>query len=138
MTDELFKAECDKYGDNYIGNVIRIIDARTIIANIGKDYISVGNIVQIYEPGEPLFDIDGTKLGQFDFVKEELKVIRVEENYSICRKMEKITKSLSYVLSPLLQEKTTEYLPMNVDESDIQELKIKNPTVKVGDPIKLA
>ena len=39
MTDELFKAERDKYGDNYIGNVIRIIDARTIIANIGKDYI---------------------------------------------------------------------------------------------------
>ena len=41
-----------KYGINFIGNVIRIIDNRTLLVNVGRDDLSVGQTIQVYEPGE--------------------------------------------------------------------------------------
>ncbi len=131
-----------KYGRNFIGNVIRIVDNRTIIVNVGKGDLETGNIIQVYEPGEMLKDIDGRELCTYDFVKDELEVIRVEELYAVCKKMKSVSKtfkSFSFALSPLLEHTETEYIPLKIDENDIQELKEpKDPLVRVGDPIKLA
>ncbi len=135
---EMRRQQQDKYGTSYIGNVIRIIDKRTVIINVGKKNLNVGDIVQIYEPSEPLKDIDGTVLCNFDFVKEELEVVRTENLYSVCKKMKTTSKPFNYALSPLLQGNITSYVPMKVNESDIEELEIKNPTVRVGDPVKRA
>lgn len=130
--------KCEKkYGPNFIGNVIRIVDNRTIIVNAGKGTLSVGDTVQVYEPGEILKDIDGTELCAFEFVKDELEVVRVEFRYSVCKKTQVTTKTFKFPLSPLLETQITEYIPLNIDNSDIQELKPKDPLAKIGDSIKL-
>lgn len=121
-----------------IGNVIRIIDRRTIIVNAGKRALSVGQNIQVYELGDEIKDLDGRVLSQFIHVKDTLEVIQAEENYSVCKKMKTVTKTISpLALSPLLETKKTEYIPLHVDEADIQELKPTDPFVRVGDPIKL-
>lgn len=122
----------------HIGNVIRIIDKRTIIVNVGKHSLSVGQNIQIYELGDEIKDLDGRVLSRFIHVKDTLEVIQTEENYSVCKKMKTVTKTISpLALSPLLEAKKTEYISLRVDESDIQELKPTDPFVRVGDPIKL-
>lgn len=139
MVSEEMKNE---HGCNFIGNVIRIIDNRTILVNAGKDELEVGNIVQIYELGEKIKDIDGRELCNYEFVKDELEVIRAEKLYSVCRKMKSVSKTykaFGFSLSPLLEHTETEYIPLRVEESDIQEMKKpKDSLVRVGDPIKLA
>ena len=128
----------EKYGIDFIGNVIRIIDNRTLLVNVGRDDLSVGQTIQVYEPGEKIIDLDGAILSNYNFIKDELEVIQVEDTYSVCQKQKIITKNISFALSPLLETKKTEYIPLNIDESEIQELKPKDPLVRVGDPIKLA
>lgn len=128
----------EKYGINFIGNVIRIIDNRTLLVNVGRDDLSVGQTIQVYEPGEKIIDLDGAILSNYNFIKDELEVIQVEDTYSVCQKQKIITKNISFALSPLLETKKTEYIPLNIDESEIQELKPKDPLVRIGDPIKLA
>lgn len=128
-----------KYGNEFIGNVIRIIDHRTVLVNAGRNDLSVGQTVQIYEPCGEIKDLDGSVLSNYHFIKDELAVIQVEERYSVCQKQKSITKTYNpFVLSPLLETKKTEYIPLNIDEADIQEMKPKDPKVRIGDPIKLA
>ena len=129
----------EKYGKDFIGNVIRIIDNRTVLVNVGHGDLSVGQTVQIYEPGEEIKDLDGRVLSNYSFIKDELEVVQVEDSYSVCQKQKTITKTHSpFALSPLLETKETTYVPLNLDETDIQELKPKDSKVRVGDPIKLA
>lgn len=129
----------EKYGEEFIGNVIQIIDPRTVLVNVGQKDLSVGQTVQIYELGIEIRDLDGRVLCNYTFIKDELEVIRVEALYSVCQKQKAITKSYNpFTLSPLLDTKKTEYIPLNIDEADIQELKPKDSKVRIGDPIKLA
>lgn len=133
------KEMIEKYGTEFIGNVIRIIDHRTVLVNAGRDDLSVGQTVQIYEPCEEIKDLDGNVLCNYHFIKDELEVIQVETRYSVCQKQKSVTKTYSpFALSPLLETKKTEYIPLNIDEADIQELKPKDSKVRIGDPIKLA
>lgn len=129
----------EKYGNAYIANVIRIIDNRTLLINTGRNILSVGDTVQVYEPGQEIKDIDGQVLSNYTFIKDELEVIQVEDTYSVCQKKACITKvSSPFALSPLLETKKTEYIPLNIDEADIEELKPADPLIRVGDPVKLA
>ena len=127
-----------KYGDEYVANVIRIIDDRTLLVNAGDFALNVGDRVQVYELGEEIKDLDGRVLSRYSYVKDELEVIRVEGNYSVCQKQTTITKvNSAFALSPLLEMKKTEYIPLNIDINDIDELKPSDPLIRVGDPIKL-
>ena len=131
-----YSKEKEKYGSNYIGNVIRITDSRTVIVNAGRDILSVGDTIQIYELLDPLTNIDGSFLANYEHVKDELKVIRVDNQYSICQKQETKTSPVILPVSPLFE--TTSYVPLHVDNSDIEPLYPSNPLVKIGDPIKKA
>lgn len=126
-----------KYGPNYIGNVIRILDNRTIIVNTGKGVLEPNQIIQIYEVGDPLFDIDGEKICNYEYVKDELEVIFVHPLYSICRKFETKVTPNAIIANPLFTSKK-EYIPLKVKEEDIKPFKPQNTYIKIGDPIKLA
>lgn len=123
-----------------IGKVIRIIDDFTIIINAGKKHLSVGQIIQIYEIGEPIKNLDGSVLDYFYFIKDELEVVQVEELYSICKKDKVITNTIDYslVLSPLLQREKKERVPLNVDKTEIEPLNLSDSKIHVGDSVKLA
>ncbi len=131
-TTEMIK----KYGENCIGNVIRIVDDRTILVNVGTGTLTVGASIQIYELGEPILDLDGSSLGNYIFVKDELEVIQVESAYSVCKKMKTVTRSFSLALSPLLE--TKEFVPLNIQQEDINKLQPHDRLVRIGDPIKFA
>ena len=126
-----------KFGKNCIGNIIRIIDNRTIIVNTGKDILNIGDNVQVYEFGEPLLDIDGTTLCNYGYIKATLKVIQAEDEYWVCQKQETRQVGDIFPVSPLMEDFfTTEYVPLKVDNNDIERLTLKEPFIKIGDPIK--
>lgn len=130
------------FGPHYIGNVIRIIDNRTLIVTTNAG-LSVGNTIQVYELGPEITDLDGNRLCDYEFIKDELEVIETNEFYSVCQKNK--TKTITtpspfsqLALSPLLASTTTtEYIPLQVEKDDVQPLEIKDSYIRVGDPIKL-
>lgn len=133
----------EKFGSSCIGNVVRILDKYTVIINAGKNAgLQCDDEVQVYELEDEIKDLDGSVLATFEHIKAELKIIQVEKMYSVCKSNRTVTKtvpSISLALSPLLEEKTvTTNIPLNVSESDIVPLNVKEPFIKVGDPVKLA
>lgn len=126
-----------KYGKHYIGNVIRIIDNRTVVVNIGKPILSVGDTIQIYEVGELIKDIDGTDLDYLEYIKDTLEVTQVNDKYSICTKTKTKTISSLKALSPDNIFTTKEYIPLKVNKDDISPFTEIDNTIKIGDPIKL-
>ena len=130
----------NNFGPNCIGNVIRILDNRTLIVNAGNDYLSEGNKIAVYVPVETIYDLDGTPLEVYEYTKDTLEVISVSKSYSICRKMkEKVIESSTLsglVLSPLFEGKK-EFVPMNVNEEEISPLPDIDSEIHLGDPIKI-
>ena len=68
MTHEILEKQKKQYGSECIGNVIRIIDNRTLLVNIGKDVLQLGDKIQIYELGEMIKNFDGTDLCHYIYV----------------------------------------------------------------------
>lgn len=128
------------YGPNCLGNVIRILDNRTLIINTGNDVLSKGDTIAVYVPVEPIYDLDGSELAVYEYIKDILEVIAVEPSYSICQKQK--TKDVEQpafsrlALSPLLEGKK-EYVPLNVDDAEISPFSV-DEKIHVGDPIKIA
>lgn len=116
------------------------MDNRTLIVNAGKDVLSKGNTIAVYVPVEPIYDLDGTELAVYEYIKDILKVIAVEASYSICQKQEMETIEHSTVsrlaLSPLLESKK-EYVPLNIDDAEISPFSV-DEKIHIGDPIKIA
>lgn len=128
----------NKHDSYCIGNVIRIIDERTIIVNVGKDTLQTGAEIQVYELVDTLKNLDGTLLDTYMYIKASLEVVQTAEKYSICRNMETRQKTFPLALSPLLERTIEEYVPLNIDKNDIQPLIPNDPLIRVGDPIKFA
>ncbi len=125
-----------------LGYVIRIIDEYSVIIDVGKDLLSVGDSIQIYQLGDPIMDLQGNELCKYVFVKDELKVIDVQDCYSVCRKEKTVTKkgsaSALFALSPLLDTSYQEKEELNVNKDDIRPLSHIDSTIAIGDYIKLA
>lgn len=129
-----------KNDSSSLGHVIRIIDKYTIIVDAGKSKLSVGNTIQIYSVGVPLIGIDGKALGNFLCIKDTLKVIDVQENYSVCEKKKEVTHkiNLNIPLSPMLEHTYTEREALSVNEDEIEHMPNMDTKVHVGDFIKFA
>lgn len=121
-----------------LGHVIRIIDEYTIIVDAGANALSVDDFIQIYQPCDYIYDLDGNVLSEYFCIKDELKVIDVQEKYSVCRKVkEKVVQTSRLILSPLLetQHRITEKL--SVESSELQPLEPIDMKIHVGDFIKI-
>lgn len=124
-----------------VGRVIRILDKYTLLINAGKEVLAVGNKIQVYELGEEIHDLDNSVIGYYVFIKDELNVVQVEENYSICKKEKIVQKSVATLmaLSPMLDGSLTEREPLNVDSADISPLiSSSDKLIHIGDSVKLA
>ena len=119
-----------------IGEVIRIIDDRTLIKNVGSNSLSIDDEVKVYQSLDTLFNTDGTELCVFEYTKAVLKVTDVASCYSVCKYQK--TKSASFVLalSPLLTAAQAVYVPLNVNKEDIKPLPDPDPVIRIGDPVK--
>lgn len=48
---------------NYLGNVIRIISKTSLIIDVGEEYLTIGDKIQIYSTLDELTDLEGNSLG---------------------------------------------------------------------------
>lgn len=76
-----------------IGHVIRILDDYTLIVDVGAKKLSIGDMVEIYEIGDVIKDLNGEPLSYYVHIKDELEVVQVEELYSLCRKPMSLNKT---------------------------------------------
>ncbi len=122
-----------------IGDVIRILDEYTLLVNVGYDKLKRGDKIAVYSVVEPIFNLDGTILSNYEYTKGILEVIDVNPKYSVCQNTETRTVDPGVLgtlsLSPLFKTKE-ERVPLNVNKEDISPLKQVNPQIQVGDPIK--
>ena len=140
MNIEKIKEQKKLYGDAYIGNVIRILSKTQLIINVGKNVVNIGDKLCVYLPESELKDLDGTSLGTYEHIKGTLIVIYVADNYAVCENSITKTKKQSplLALSPLVTNTIEVTAPLNVNDSSIEALKIKDKTIEVGDPVKFA
>lgn len=122
------------YGRHCIGQVLRIIDNRTIIISTSKENIFVGDSIAVYEVCDELKDLDGNYLCKYEHIKDKLEVIDTNEHYSVCQKKAETINRPNFILSPTLPKKI--YEPLNVSKSDIEPIHIKSDLIKKGDPVK--
>lgn len=123
---------------NNLGKVIRIISEKAIIIDVGSDYLTEGDKVQIYTAGEEIKDLDGNSLGVYEYIKATLVVVQTSKNYSICKNIvEKENNSIYSELNNLSalysrKQKVAEDLCVDID--DINPLHLdENKTIKLGD-----
>lgn len=140
MDIENFKEQKRLYGDDYIGNVIRILSKTQLIINVGKSVVNTGDKLCVYLPESELKDLDGTSLGTYEQIKGTLIVIYAADNYAVCENSVTKTKKQSplLALSPLVNNTIEVIAPLNIDDSSVDALKIKNRAIEVGDPVKFA
>lgn len=123
-----------------LGHVIQILDKFTLIVDTGKPRLSIGDSIQVYQLGDPIYDLNGNELCKYVFVKDTLRVIDVQDKYSVCKKDKNIAKKTSplLALSPLLETTYTEKEALHVSPTDIKPLGNIDPQIVIGDFIKLA
>lgn len=116
--------------------VIKILDKFTVVINAGftdkLHSIGKGKKVAIYEPGPKIEDIDGTVLGNYDFIKAELIITEVYPNFCIAKHLKEgpvfdLQKSLGGFTSKG---------PLDVEENKITPIKPKNSEITIGDLVK--
>ena len=131
MNTEKFKEQKRLYGDAYIGNVIRILSKTQLIINVGKSVVNIGDKLCVYLPESELKDLDGTSLGTYEHIKGTLIVIYVADNYAVCENSVTKTKKQSplLALSPLVTNTIEVIAPLNVNDSSIEALRIKDKTI---------
>lgn len=125
-------------GENYLGNVVRIISDKELIIDVGEEDLTVGDKVQIYTVFDELTDLEGNSLGPYENVKETLDVVQTSKNYSVCKKI--VTKKASNyaVLSALSNNVYQVAEKLNVNEKEIKPLTEykDDKEIHVGDYVK--
>lgn len=117
--------------------IIKILDRKTVLINYGKfDKAKVGEKIKVVEIGEEIYDLNNIFIGTLDSLKAELEIIRVEDQFSLCQKIEiKETNPFTPVIS--LAKTTTTIKDLNVKEEDISNLTfISNKPIEIGDIVK--
>lgn len=122
---------------NTIGYVIRILDQHTLIINVGKSVLNVGDKIKIYEILDMLYDLDGKEICPFEHTKDILTVMDTDDKYSVCKKTLTQKAPNPFKLSPLFEDRT-ELVPLNVSKDDIKPFSNSSSIIHVGDLVKLA
>ena len=128
----------DQYGPRFIGQVIRILDEYTLIINLGRGKVHVGDTLQVYEYLGELQGVDGENYGSFEYVKAEIEVVRCEPKYCVCKTEQIAGPATSVALTPLLERPIYHRKKLPVDQSDLLPMEPKDRKVRVGDPVKRA
>lgn len=125
-------------GENYLGNVVRIISDKELIIDVGEEDLTVGDKVQIYTVFDELTDLEGNSLGPYESIKETLDVVQTSKNYSVCKKI--VTKKTSNyaVLSVFSNSEYQVAEKLNVNEKEIKPLTEykDDKEIHVGDYVK--
>jgi len=135
----------NKMKETITGKIIRIIDKRTVIIDLGSnDRINTNSIFSIMGEPEEIFDPETNEtLGEVTIVKSRVKAKEVAEKFTIATTKWKTARislfdSMLGGLSKGVEAIETDEGELNVDESDIKPWRaISESPVKVGDIVKV-
>lgn len=120
--------------------VIKIIDDKTIVINIGEnENIKEGDKFQIYEIGEEVIDPETKKnLGTLNTVKEVVSAVDVLPFMTICRHIEtSYYNPLTSLVSPFATKQVDTEKHLNVETSQITGGLSTDMIIKIGDKVRL-
>ena len=125
------------------GKIIRIVDNRTVIINLGKkDGVTDKSYFQIVGESEDIVDpFTKEKLGAVNIVKANLKASNTFEKFTIATtKWEttslKFQSSLAQQMQDFIKTEEIDEGELKVDESEIQPWKAKSELpVRLGDTV---
>lgn len=131
------------------GRIIRILDKRTVIINLGSlDGVTTSSVFSIMGEPEPVIDPQtNEELGKVTVVKARVKAVEVAERFTIAtsRWTETRVKLLDTVFNLQLvmgYESETEVIDegeLNVKTSEIEPWKAKSVIpVKIGDKVEVS
>lgn len=129
------------------GRIIRILDPRTIIINLGaRDGVYKGLKISILGEPEPVVDpFTDDILGEVVIVKDHVEASQVEERFTIARKPEfyytyKVAKNpIPMLLGMTESEERHQHEPLNIKQSDaVPWIALSNGAVKIGDEVTIA
>lgn len=125
-------------GENYLGNVVRIISDEALIIDVGENDLTVGDKVQIYTVFDELKDLEGNALGPYENIKDTLNVVQTSNNYSVCKKIVTRKSSNYAVLSAFTNTEYNVTEKLNVNKEDIEPLTEykDDKEIHVGDYVK--
>lgn len=125
-------------GENYLGNVVRIISDEALIIDVGENDLTVGDKVQIYTVFDELKDLEGNALGPYENIKDTLNVVQTSNNYSVCKKIVTRRSSNYAVLSAFTNTEYNVTEKLNVNKEDIEPLTEykDDKEIHVGDYVK--
>lgn len=126
----------EHYGNNCIGQILRIISSDIIIVSATNQDLKVGNEIIVYSVGDSIFDLDGNELCKYEYFKERLKVIETTDHYSVCQTDIPSNYPQVFDISPIITTKG--HKPLNVNSKEIEPLLAIDKKIHKGDPIKLA
>ncbi len=124
-----------------IGRVVKIPNKYALVVSRDSfhENIAIGDLVAVYEVASDILDPE-TKdfMGTFDFIKDELTVDEVYDNYFICsRKETKIVKPFAVDLSEWHGRTVVTKAVLDVDENEEEGLEIRDKIIRIGDPVKI-
>lgn len=130
-------AEGLEYGDEYIGQVVRILDKYSILVSTIRT-VKIDDTVQVFDVGEDLTGLNGESLGKYIYVKATLSVVQVEPRYCICKTLveEKVRPLLSTPFTDITRTVKLQH-PLSIQEEDINKVPEINMYVKIGDKVRL-
>lgn len=111
--------------------VVKIVNEYLVVINYGKKHnAKIGDILEIFQVGELVFDPDSDELlGTLDITKGRIKVKNVYENMSLCESNEFVTTK-----SPALVSfgQTLSYLSNNLSKTELKALNVNSTQVTGG------
>lgn len=127
------------------GKIIRILDKRTVIINLGKNHgIADHSIFSIIGDPESVVDpFTKEELGLVSVVKAKVKAVQVHDKFTIASTKWiathfKLTANIGVQLGGLFDQETVDEGELLVSSMDVQPWKAKSETpVKVGDIVEV-
>lgn len=138
--DELLHKQERRFFMKIVGNIIEIINNRTVVIDCGLNSITTGQHIFIVDKIIDIKDLNGNIIGNYPLYKDELMVTEVFENFSICEtfKVKKSNNSFQAALNPLSPATKEFPVSLNVDEEDNLDIRPSKTPIKKGDSVSIS
>lgn len=124
---------------NKENKVIKIIDKHTVFIDVNhKEHsVSINQPLYIYEEGPEIEDLDGNKLGKYDFIKATVYVKEIYPKFIVAKHQVKNVENTSLsTLTSMFNNQSFTNIPLSLDEKEIDYIQPKTQKIKLGDKVK--
>lgn len=118
--------------------VVKIVDEYLVVIDYGEKHnAQEGDLLEIFQIGEKVYDIDASLLGTLDVRKGRIRVLNVYKNMSLCKSDETIASSNVGVLFRAFSNSQVVSLNVDVEQITGGYSRDKELIIQLGDPVKI-